>query len=55
MDQRTLSGRTLNAYEERYQLPLGAAIVLMLIEAALGERRRAGRPSISEARGEEAA
>jgi Ca-activated chloride channel homolog len=55
MDQRTLSGRTLNAYEERYQLPLGAGIVLLLIEAALGERRRGGRLSISEARGEEAA
>jgi len=40
MDQRTLSGRTLNAYEERYQIPLGVAIVLLGLEAALGDRRR---------------
>src|SRR5262249_2629143 len=40
MDQRSLSGRTLNTYEERYQLPLGAAFLLLLIEAGLGERRR---------------
>jgi Ca-activated chloride channel homolog len=55
MDQRTLSGRTLTAYEERYQIPLGAAILLLLIEAALGERRRAGAEMPQEARGEEAA
>jgi len=55
MDQRTLSGRTLTAYEERYQLPLGAAILLLLIEAALGERRRAGAAPLAEERGEAAA
>jgi Ca-activated chloride channel family protein len=55
MDQRTLSGRTLTAYEERYQLPLGAAILLFLIEAALGERRRQGTAPLAEERGEAAA
>jgi Ca-activated chloride channel family protein len=55
MDQRTLSGRTLNAYEERYQIPLGVAILLLGIEAALGERRR-GAPVLPAAeRGEAAA
>jgi len=55
MDQRTLSGRTMTAYEERYQLPLGAAILLLLIEAALGERRRARDLPLAGTRGEEAA
>ena len=55
MDQRTLSGRTLNAYEERYQIPLGVAIVLLGLEAALGERRRTA-PAVGAAeRGEAAA
>ena len=48
MDQRTLSGRTLNAYEERYQIPLGMAILLLGMEAALGERRRSAAPRVSE-------
>lgn len=55
MDQRTLSGRTMSAYEERYQFPLGTAILFLLVEAALGERRRAGTQPMPEARGEEAA
>ncbi|OLD66115.1 MAG: hypothetical protein AUI52_05290 [Acidobacteria bacterium 13_1_40CM_2_68_10] len=55
MDQRTLSGRTMSAYEERYQFPLGTAILFLLVEAALGERRRAGTQPLPEARGEEAA
>jgi len=55
MDQRSLSGRTMSAYEERYQFPLGTAILFLLVEAALGERRRAGTQPLPEARGEEAA
>ena len=55
MDQRTLSGRTMSAYEERYQFPLGTAILFLLVEAALGERRRAGTQPMPEARGEAAA
>jgi len=55
MDQRTLSGHTLNAYEERYQIPLGMAILLLGIEAALGERRRKMAVTAAAERGEEAA
>jgi Ca-activated chloride channel homolog len=55
MDQRTLSGRTLNAYEERYQIPLAMAILLLGIEAALGERRRTMAMPRTTERGEEAA
>jgi Ca-activated chloride channel homolog len=55
MDQRTLGGRTLTAHEERYQLPLGAAILLLLIEAALGDRRRAAVPAPPSAQAVEAA
>ena len=55
MDQRTLSGRTLNAYEERYQFPLGMTILLFGIEAALGERRRREESSRASESGEEAA
>jgi Ca-activated chloride channel family protein len=40
MDRRTLSTRLQSAFEERYALPLGAALVLLLIETALGDRRR---------------
>ena len=54
MDQRTLSGRTLNAYEERYQFPLGVAILLLGIDTALGERRRRVAATVPE-RGEDAA
>ena len=43
MDRRTLSSRMLSAYEERYVIPLGAALVLLMFEAMLGDRRRAPR------------
>jgi len=55
MDQRTLSGRTLNAYEERYQLPLGLAILLLGLEAALGERKGGAGTRPATGREEEAA
>ncbi|HEV8701881.1 MAG TPA: VWA domain-containing protein [Candidatus Polarisedimenticolia bacterium] len=40
MDQRTMSGRMMSVYEERYQIPLLAALILLAIEAALLDRRR---------------
>ena len=55
MDQRTLSGRTMIAYEERYQIPLGAAILLLVLEAALGDRRRVAAQAAEAGRGVEAA
>src|SRR3989442_5507151 len=55
MDQRTLSGKTMTTYEERYQIPLGAALLLLALEAALGERRRAGALAAEAGRGEETA
>jgi Ca-activated chloride channel family protein len=55
MDQRTLSGRSLSVFEERYQIPLGVAILLLALEAALGERRRAGTRAELDDRGEAAA
>ncbi len=53
MDQRSLSGRMLNAYEEHYQLPLGVAVLLLLAELVVGERRRPGAAETE--RGAEAA
>lgn len=41
MDQKTLSSRLVTHYEDRYAYPLGAALVLLALEAALGDRRRA--------------
>jgi Ca-activated chloride channel family protein len=43
MEQRTLKGRQTTIYEERYQIPLLAAILLLGIEAAVPERRRPRR------------
>jgi Ca-activated chloride channel family protein len=40
MDQKTLSTRLVTHYEDRFVYPLGAALVLLAIEAALGDRRR---------------
>ncbi len=53
MDQRTLSGRLQTAFEERYQIPLAVAVLLLIAEAAIPDRRRE-RPA-GEAAGEEAA
>lgn len=55
MDQRTLSGRMLSVYEERYQIPLLAALLLLALEAALADRRRSGAAPARRARAEEAA
>ena len=35
-----MSGRMMSVYEERYQIPLLAALILLAIEAALLDRRR---------------
>jgi Ca-activated chloride channel homolog len=40
MDQATLSARLHTAFEDRYQLPLALAILLLLLEAAIGDRQR---------------
>lgn len=54
MDKTSLSTRLHTAYEERYQIPLAAAIVLLLIEGALSDRRRAAAEGTGTTR-EEAA
>jgi len=51
MDRRTLSTRMQSAFEERYALPLGAALVLLLVETALGDRRRLARAARGAALG----
>ena len=54
MDQKSLSSRLQTAYEERFPIPLAAALMLLGLEAALGERRRlASTPAA--VRGKEAA
>lgn len=55
MDQRTMSGRMLSVYEERYQIPLLAALVLLALEAALSDRRRSAAAPASPAPEKEAA
>jgi Ca-activated chloride channel homolog len=40
MDQKALSSRMQTTYEERYAIPLGAALLLLLLEASLGDRRK---------------
>ena len=42
MDKKELSGRSYLRYESRFQYPLVAALVLLLVELALGERRWRG-------------
>ncbi|MBI4169592.1 MAG: VWA domain-containing protein [Acidobacteria bacterium] len=54
MDQKSLTGRLHTAYEERYQIPLVVAILLLGLEAALSDRRR-GIAAPGELRGEAAA
>jgi Ca-activated chloride channel family protein len=55
MDQKTLSSRIQTAFEERYLLPLGAALFLLLLEAAIGDRRSAPAVLEGAARRKEAA
>jgi Ca-activated chloride channel family protein len=53
MDQKSLTGRLHTAYEERYQVPLALAILLLGLETAIPDRGR--RPREAGARGGEAA
>lgn len=39
MEKRELEGKMVKNYEERFQIPLGIALVLLLLEMAIGERR----------------
>jgi hypothetical protein len=39
MDQRTMQGRMTTVHEERYQVPLLVALLLLGLEAAIPERR----------------
>lgn len=54
MDKTSLSSRLHTAYEERYQIPLAAAIGLLLLEGALSDRRRGASDGVGAIR-EEAA
>lgn len=42
MDKRALSSRLQTAYEERYTIPLAAALLLLGLEATVGERKGRG-------------
>jgi len=48
MEQKSVSGRLLTAYEDRYQIPLAVAVILFGIEAAIGERPRKGRDEVRD-------
>jgi Ca-activated chloride channel family protein len=43
MQERELASRTITQYEERFQIPLGIALLLLLVDLALPERVRARR------------
>ena len=53
MDPKNMTSRTVTRFEERYIIPLGAALLLLGIETALGDRRR--RPARKAATGRRAA
>lgn len=55
MDQKSVTGRLLTAYEDRYQIPLAVAIVLLGIETAIGERPRRRKVTAGDAVEAEAA
>ena len=55
MDSTTLSARLHTLYEERYQWPLAAALLLLSLEALLSDRRRERAPGTAPAHSEEAA
>ena len=54
MDKKSLSSRLQTTYQERFAIPLGAALLLLVLEAGLGERRRSASPA-GAMRGKEAA
>ena len=43
MDPKNMTARTVTHYEERYIIPLGAALLLLGLETALGDRRKVAR------------
>jgi Ca-activated chloride channel family protein len=47
MDPKNMTSRTVTRFEERYIIPLGAALLLLGLETALGDRRR--RPRVAGA------
>jgi Ca-activated chloride channel family protein len=55
MDRKTLSARMHTSYEDRYQMPLAGALVLLVLEASLPDRRRRRPGSGGEATKEEPA
>lgn len=46
LEKRKLASQNLDLYQERYGLPLGLAMVLLLIESLLSERGMRSRPTI---------
>ena len=40
MDPKNMTSRTVTRFEERYIIPLGAALLLLGVETAMGDRRR---------------
>ena len=55
MDQQSLSSRVHSAFEERYQIPLAAAILLLALEAALSDRAPASGRQTGRSEDERAA
>ncbi|MFQ5877129.1 MAG: VWA domain-containing protein [Acidobacteriota bacterium] len=51
MERRALTSRLHTAYEDRYQLPLGVALLLLGLEALLAERSGAGPAPQAAVRG----
>ena len=49
MDKRELEGRMEKRYEHRFQIPLLVALVLLLAESMIGERRRPARARAASA------
>ena len=43
-EKRALESLKINRYEEKFQIFLGAAVLLLLVELTLSERRRCARP-----------
>lgn len=43
MQERELASKTITQYEERFQIPLGMALLLLLVDFVLPDRVRARR------------
>jgi Ca-activated chloride channel family protein len=55
MEKRDLASTLERRYEHRYQIPLGLAVLLLVIEQLLGERRLEPRAFAWRRRGDEVA